>query len=83
MLLCFRDWHLSKDKVSLLSIRLNNIPLCTLILHEQVYKYVLSVTQHVQIIHSASSNKHQCNVQTLLHRNRYLVRGELMLKLAF
>lgn len=26
--------------------------MCTLILHEQVYKYVLSVKQHVQIIHN-------------------------------
>jgi len=28
--------------------------LCTLILHEQVYKYILSVKQHVQFIHNAS-----------------------------
>lgn len=27
----------------------------TLILHEQVYKYVLSVKQHVQIIHNIKS----------------------------
>lgn len=28
--------------------------LCTLILHEQVYKYILSVKQHVQFIRNAS-----------------------------